>query len=204
LAANYLQTTDWRGQQKIVDLIIQYYSKAQAYESLAGFYANVAEYCIEDLKDYRKALDEYRKAENALSDLLACGARQYEEQFHATQAKIHTITKFLSIKEWVESYLGDFLCISFHGGWSLYCRRMSLDPDGSLLEIKKMMEGSKGEMAVRTGDVYALIVEHYANRGNVDEALTVLEEMRKFIPSKNLPRYLTPQTINVWFRWKSH
>jgi hypothetical protein len=99
LAANYLQTTDWREKPKIIETIVHYYTKAQAYESLAGFYENVAESAIEDSRDYRRALEQYKKADSSLQDLLACGARQYEDQYQTNQAKIHYITKFLMIKE---------------------------------------------------------------------------------------------------------
>lgn len=34
IAAHYLQTTDWRKNPKVVQSIVQYYTKAQAFESL--------------------------------------------------------------------------------------------------------------------------------------------------------------------------
>jgi pentatricopeptide repeat protein len=74
---------------------------------------------------------------------------------------------------------------------------MTSDPEGAMAELKKLMEDPKSELGVRTGDVYALIVEHYANRGEVQQALAVLEEMRKYIPTKNLNKYLTPEVIDV-------
>lgn len=60
IAAHYLQTTDWRNSPKVIQAIIQYYTKAQAFESLAGFYETVAESEIENSRDYKKALEEYR------------------------------------------------------------------------------------------------------------------------------------------------
>lgn len=38
LAGNYLQTTDWHNDAKIMTNIINFYTKAKSYEQLAGFY----------------------------------------------------------------------------------------------------------------------------------------------------------------------
>ena len=38
MAANYLQTLDWRKDPSIIKNIISYYTKGKALESLAGFY----------------------------------------------------------------------------------------------------------------------------------------------------------------------
>jgi intraflagellar transport protein 140 len=107
IAAHYLQTTttDWRTNPKIVQTIVQYYTKAQAFESLAGFYETVAESEIEHSRDYKKALEEYRKAVKSWNDLLACGARQYEDRCRTVEEKINFIGKFLKIKEYVGSQL---------------------------------------------------------------------------------------------------
>ena len=43
LAANYLQQLNWRESVDIMKSIITFYSKAKAYEQLAGFYDSCAQ-----------------------------------------------------------------------------------------------------------------------------------------------------------------
>lgn len=56
LAANYLQSTDWRAAPDNLKQLVAFYSKAGAYESLAAFYESCAEAEIEESRDYGKAL----------------------------------------------------------------------------------------------------------------------------------------------------
>ena len=42
LAANYLQNSDWHNDPQMMTTIISFYTKAQAFESLAGFYDSCA------------------------------------------------------------------------------------------------------------------------------------------------------------------
>ena len=45
MAANYLQTLDWRKDPEIMKNIITFYTKGRAMESLAGFYDACAQVC---------------------------------------------------------------------------------------------------------------------------------------------------------------
>ena len=56
MAANYLQTLDWHSDPEIMKNIINFYSKAQAQESLAAFYETCAQIEIDEYRDYEKAL----------------------------------------------------------------------------------------------------------------------------------------------------
>jgi len=99
MAANYLQTNDWRKNPKLVEHIITYYRKAQAYDSLGTFYESAAESDIEDFHDYKKALEHYKEAESTLKELVECGTRQHEDQLRNIQSKITYISKFLLIQQ---------------------------------------------------------------------------------------------------------
>ncbi len=46
LAANYLQTLDWRSDHNILKHIITFYTKGKALEPLAGFYDACATVCL--------------------------------------------------------------------------------------------------------------------------------------------------------------
>lgn len=72
MAANYLQTLDWRSNPDYLKNILNFYTKAGAADSLAGFYMGCAQMEIDEYKEYGKALqvniDGGIRA--ALSDLL--------------------------------------------------------------------------------------------------------------------------------------
>lgn len=46
MAANYLQSLDWRKDPEIMKNIIAFYTKGRALESLASFYDACAQVCI--------------------------------------------------------------------------------------------------------------------------------------------------------------
>lgn len=54
LAANYLQSLDWRNQPEIMKQILNFYSKAKAPESLATFYDACAQVEIDEYTNYEK------------------------------------------------------------------------------------------------------------------------------------------------------
>lgn len=57
LAANYLQSTDWRASPDALRHLVAFYTKAAAHESLAAFYDACGAAEIERGRDYAKALE---------------------------------------------------------------------------------------------------------------------------------------------------
>jgi intraflagellar transport protein 140 len=56
MAANYLQSLDWRGNPELLKHILNFYTKARAADRLAAFYSRCAQLEIDDFKEYGKAL----------------------------------------------------------------------------------------------------------------------------------------------------
>ena len=54
MAANYLQTLDWRSDQEILNNVVSFYTKAKALDSLAAFYESCAQVEIDDYQNYEK------------------------------------------------------------------------------------------------------------------------------------------------------
>jgi intraflagellar transport protein 140 len=54
MAANFLQTKDWRRDAEILDKIISFYGKARAYDTLAAFYDACAQAEVDEFKNYEK------------------------------------------------------------------------------------------------------------------------------------------------------
>lgn len=69
MAANYLQALDWQSDPNILKHIVSFYSKGQAYDSLANFYAICAQIEIEEYQDYEKALTAMQEASKCLEKL---------------------------------------------------------------------------------------------------------------------------------------
>jgi hypothetical protein len=56
MAANYLQSLDWRSNPELLKHILNFYTKARAADRLAAFYSSCAQLEIDDFKEYGKAL----------------------------------------------------------------------------------------------------------------------------------------------------
>eukprot|EP00002_Diphylleia_rotans_P014154 TRINITY_DN2751_c0_g1_i8.p1 TRINITY_DN2751_c0_g1~~TRINITY_DN2751_c0_g1_i8.p1 ORF type:complete len:1267 (-),score=275.99 TRINITY_DN2751_c0_g1_i8:1005-4805(-) len=62
LAANYLQSLDWRNDPEIMKNIIGFYNKAKAMDSLANFYDACSQVEIDEYQNYEKALGALKEA----------------------------------------------------------------------------------------------------------------------------------------------
>ena len=66
ITANYLQSLSWRDNPDIVRNIINFYTKAKAYDSLAVFYESFAQAEVDESSDYTKALGALQEAQKIL------------------------------------------------------------------------------------------------------------------------------------------
>lgn len=69
MAANYLQALNWHSDSKIMKNIVTFYSKGQAHDLLANFYATCAQVEIDEYRDYEKALKALQEASRCLTKL---------------------------------------------------------------------------------------------------------------------------------------
>lgn len=60
MAANFLQTLDWRSNAEYLKHILNFYTKAGAADSLAQFYGHCAQVEIDEFNNYAKALQVCR------------------------------------------------------------------------------------------------------------------------------------------------
>lgn len=101
MAANYLQSLDWRKDPDVMKHIINYYTKAKSMESLASFYEACAQVEIDEFQDYDKAM-------SALAEAYKCLTRggyavedsvKAEEMINNLKIKLTMIKKFLEAKK---------------------------------------------------------------------------------------------------------
>ena len=115
MAANYLQTLDWRSDPEVMKNIITFYTKGKAPESLAGFYDACAQvshapsdHVMSSLTVEQVEIDEfqnYDKALGALSESLKCFGKvksrtpSIEAKMQFLKDRITLISKFAEARK---------------------------------------------------------------------------------------------------------
>ena len=100
MAANYLQSLDWRKDPEIMKHIITFYTRAKSMESLASFYEACAQVEIDEFQDYDKAM-------SALAEAYKCLTRNANDEstvraddiINRLKFKLTVIKKFIEAKE---------------------------------------------------------------------------------------------------------
>ncbi|KAI8812149.1 hypothetical protein BJ742DRAFT_706226 [Cladochytrium replicatum] len=174
-AANYLQTLDWRNDQRIMKAIIAFYTKAKAFESLAGFYEACAQVEIDEYQNYEKAHGALRESIKCLNKAKVVTNREQKLEF--LQQRMQSIGKFVEARSLIKGNHKEMLQI---------CEGLLKNPDI--------------EFSVRTGDIYGLMIEsHYAN-GDHQQAFEVLQLMKRKLGSKVSLSYYVDDQILVALR----
>ena len=93
MAANYLQTLDWRSDQEILNNVVSFYTKAKALDSLAAFYESCAQVEIDDYQNYDKALGALNEALRCLSKTKMKDLREQEVRVTSLQQRIMHVKK---------------------------------------------------------------------------------------------------------------
>jgi intraflagellar transport protein 140 len=156
LAGNYLQSLDWHNEPEIMKNIIQFYSKAKAHEKLAAFYDACAQVEIDEFRDYEKAGNALREALKYL--VKAAGgppASETDKKVLTLNNRIAIVDKFAGIRKLAKS-----------------------DPEQMVSVCEKMLDVPEIETAVRIGDIFAQLVEHYAETQQFQDAHRTVERMR--------------------------
>uniref|UniRef100_A0A8C2GIK4 Intraflagellar transport protein 140 homolog n=1 Tax=Cyprinus carpio TaxID=7962 RepID=A0A8C2GIK4_CYPCA len=168
MAANYLQSLDWRNDPEIMKNIISFYTKGRALDLLAGFYEACAEVEIDDYQNYEKAY-------GALTEACKCLTKAKAE------SKLLILTHRLSlVKRFIQA------------------RRMhEEDPVEAVRVCESLLDEKDLDPAVRVGDVYGFLVEHYCNHGNFQQAWSKIEELRSTRPNINLSLYVSQTSLEA-------
>ena len=153
LAANYLQQMNWRESVDIMKAIITFYTKAKAFEQLAGFYDSCAQVEIDDYRDYEKAIGALRESQKHLAK---AQTRQAEEMALNTERRIGMIEKFVQAR-----------------------RAAAKDPDTMVIICEGLLREPHLEEAIRAGDCLAMLIEHFHARNKLREAYGCIQEMEQ-------------------------
>ncbi|VDO52492.1 unnamed protein product [Brugia timori] len=99
LAANYLQTLNWKEDCDLMKQIELFYNKANAYEHLASFYEACAQVEIDDYRDYNKAADALNEALQCIAKALQNNPKNQEYLMEKQTELYQTIG---NIKEFIQ------------------------------------------------------------------------------------------------------
>uniref|UniRef100_A0A8C8CN11 Intraflagellar transport protein 140 homolog n=1 Tax=Oncorhynchus tshawytscha TaxID=74940 RepID=A0A8C8CN11_ONCTS len=143
MAANYLQSLDWRKDPEIMKNIISFYSKGRALDLLAGFYEACAQVEIDDYQNYEKALGALTEAYKCLSKAKGHSPDEHEARMAELQHKITLVKRFVQARRLYEE-----------------------DPGEAVRLCEALLEEPDLDPAVRIGDAYGFLVEHHCQRGS--------------------------------------
>ncbi|KAM9305481.1 intraflagellar transport protein 140 homolog [Gastrophryne carolinensis] len=177
MAANYLQSLDWRQDPYIVNNIITFYTKGRALDLLAGFYEACAQVEIDEYQNYDKAMGALTEAYKCLTKAKMRSPEEQERRLSDMQNKLTLVKRFLQAR-----------------------RAYSTDKQEAIRQCELLLEEPELESVVRIGDVYGLLVEHYTQQGDFQKAYRCLEEMRSKMPSVNLTYYVPQSTVEAVYR----
>uniref|UniRef100_A0A0N5AIM0 Intraflagellar transport protein 140 homolog n=1 Tax=Syphacia muris TaxID=451379 RepID=A0A0N5AIM0_9BILA len=102
LAANYLQTLDWKSDENVLNNIVALYSRSNAFGHLAGFYEACAKAEIDDYRDYEKGYMALNEANRCLLKAIERNATEEErlqERCETLRKAIMDIKKFIQLQK---------------------------------------------------------------------------------------------------------
>ncbi|XP_078200352.1 intraflagellar transport protein 140 homolog isoform X4 [Callithrix jacchus] len=174
MAANYLQSLDWRKEPEIMKNIISFYTKGRALDLLASFYDACAQVEIDEYQNYGKAHGALTEAYKCLSKAKAKSALDQETRLAQLQSRMALVKRFLQAR-----------------------RTYAEDPKASIKQCELLLEEPDLDSTVRIGDVYGFLVERHVQTEEYQTAYRFLEEMRRRLPSANVSYYVSPQAVEA-------
>lgn len=180
LAANFLQSQSWSTNEKIYRSIIQFYTKAKAFDSLMSFYDACAQMHIDERQNYPEALSCLVECITGLDNAAASKAAGAinEVKLTALKARVGILRSFVRCQELMNNMDPE--------KWGTPEERKKSDEIISTCSdfIKKSRavgpERDLIEDSLRLGDVFSLLVKLYFSKMKEPKnALKVLESMPK-------------------------
>jgi len=171
LTANFLQNSDWHSNPEIMRHIINFYTKAKAFDHLAGFYDACAAVEVDEYRDYEKAVGALREA---MKFILKSANKDKEIRIQQFETKINLIERFVQAKKLQHTNPGEMVKI-----------------------CQSLLENGSIEMAVRAGDVFAQMIEYHYAAGKMEPAFKLIKAMQE--RGIILNPYLDPEMVeNVY------
>ncbi|XP_045849639.1 intraflagellar transport protein 140 homolog [Meles meles] len=174
MAANYLQSLDWRKEPEIMKNIISFYTKGRALDLLAGFYDACAQVEIDEYQNYDKAHGALTEAYKCLSKAKAKSPLDQETKLAQLQSKMTLVKRFIQAR-----------------------RTYAEDPKEAVRQCELLLEEPELDSTIRVGDVCGFLVQHFLQADDFQTAYRYLEEMRKRVPPANMSYYVNQRTVDA-------
>ena len=154
LAANYLQQMNWRESHEIMKAIITFYTKARAFEQLAGFYDSCAQVEMDEYRDYEKAHGALREALKQIGRAEDNGSGYVQRMAQEMKARIELIARFVQARKAAKK-----------------------EPMAMVSMCEALLKEPNIEEAIRVEDCMAMLIEHHHANGNMGEAYRHVQEI---------------------------
>mmetsp|Transcript_12565 Transcript_12565/g.18828 ORF Transcript_12565/g.18828 Transcript_12565/m.18828 type:complete len:863 (+) Transcript_12565:2-2590(+) len=161
LAANYLQSLDWHSgdtkSKELIKKIVEFYTKAKAYEKLAQFYDSFAQMEIDEYRDYDKALTALKQSQQQLEKASSKNVPDRDRRIQALESRISLIADFVQARSLEKS-----------------------NPDQMAILINNILTQKRDlDAAIRVGDAFALLIEYKCKNKLFDDAYALVQDMRQ-------------------------
>jgi intraflagellar transport protein 140 len=154
MAGNYLQALNWQTDAKIMKNIVTFYSKGQAHDLLANFYANCAQVEIDEFHDYDKALKALQEAARCLTKIPT--AQRNLEQLQLIIGEMKAVLEVFDAAERKEYQ--------------------------SVIASSKQMLEAPERPPIRHADILAVMIQSLIATSEYTDALAWLKELTKKAP----------------------
>ncbi|KAL4454946.1 hypothetical protein ABPG74_006328 [Tetrahymena malaccensis] len=153
LAGNFLQTTDWHKNPQLMKHIITFYNKAKAYDNLAGFFDACSSVEIDEYRDYEKAAAALNEA---LKHAKKSTSESRDFRIEQLETKLNLVQKFVQARALFSS-----------------------DPQQMKQICEDLLAQPGIDQSVRSGDIYAQIIEYYYQVKNFSQAFDYIKKMQQ-------------------------
>jgi intraflagellar transport protein 140 len=159
MAANYLQTLNWRSEPEIMKQIVTFYTKAKAPASLALFYEACSQVEIDEYQNYEKALGALREAQR---HMVKARAGDRDPRLVALTSRIQNIERFLQARKLAAS--------------------SPSSAEEAASTFRQLLDTPDINFSVRVGDIIAALVAYHYSQGSrvaLNEAFMLIDRMVK-------------------------
>lgn len=167
MAANFLQTLDWRHDAEIMENIKSFYTKGKALDKLSSFYDSCAQVEIDDYQNYDKALGALNEALKYINKAKMKDFDEQEARVSSLQSRVALVKKFVSIKQLAKT-----------------------DTTTMIEEAHALLRDPDVESGVRIGDIYGFLFQYFAESEQYHDAYDMMNAMLEKIPNVNLAYYI--------------
>ncbi|KAJ1512955.1 hypothetical protein HMI54_014696 [Coelomomyces lativittatus] len=165
LAANYLQSKNWKDDPDLLKHIITFYTKAKAFDHLSRFFETCAQVEVDEYSNYKKALGGLKEAHKCATQ---SNLPSTETRLIFLDRKMDLIEKFTNAQQAAEKN----------------------EMNEALQLCAALLSDSDIEIAVRIGDIYAFLIETHVQNGMMAQVQEIYERMKNAVPLRQIPYFL--------------